>query len=322
MTVRSCGLPIFLIVVSGLLGACGVEPGPSSSPTTLSPTATQPPPSPTLLAPTATYPAALPTPFSPKATQSATTSTATPTFTATATNALMGCSLGTGLREESAAILMAYKDHPGLVMSSTLGWAKAYFPQLQGWIRVLGAPSLTGLRQRAARAEQTGVPYEALGYGLETGSGTPDEEWQDLVGSTQRARAIADQHGKLLVMGPGFQLMSQNEDKYPQMAALADIWVFQTQRLQIDPPGPTYRQQVERVINQIKQGNPDISIWAQITLPPDREPNAEEWLAYRESIVDLVDGTYIGAYTWKSTSPDQLLETIEAIFAALCDNDE
>jgi hypothetical protein len=196
--------------------------------------------------------------------------------------------------------------------------AETYFPQLEGRIRALGAPSLEGLRQRAEEAERRGVRYEALSYGLETSRTTPEEEWQDLIGSTEKARAIADEYGKLLVMGPGFRLMSENWDKYPEMAALADLWVLQTQRLQVNPPGSEYRQDVQRVVDQIRAGNPNISIWAQITLPPDREPDAEEWLAYHSSIADLVEGTYVGVYTWGSEDPALLVKTIEAIFAAFC----
>ncbi len=203
-------------------------------------------------------------------------------------------------------------------MSANSTLSELYFPQLTGWIRVLGAPSLEELENKAARAEQSGMPYEVLGYGLETGRSTPDEEWQDLLGSTQKARAIADKYGKLLALGPGFRLMSRNEDKYPSMAALADIWIFQTQRLQVNPPGAIYRQEVERVVNKVKSGNPTIVIWAQITLPPDRDPNSEEWLTYRDSIVDLVNGTYIGVYTWHSAEQDQLIDTMEAIFDSAC----
>jgi hypothetical protein len=230
--------------------------------------------------------------------------------------------LGTGLRRETAPILMAYKDHPGLVMSASAGLSEIYFPELEGWVRLLGAPSLDTLQQKAERAMETGLPYEALSYGLETSRSTPDEEWRDLVGSTQRARDISDNYGKLLAMGPGFRLMSRNEDKYPAMAALSDVWVLQTQQLQKNPPGPAYRQEVEGIVDLIRSGNPDVSIWAQITLPPDREPDAEEWLAYRELIVDLVDGTYLGVYTWDSVDPDQLVATIDTIFAAACESEK
>jgi hypothetical protein len=204
-------------------------------------------------------------------------------------------------------------------MASSAGLAEHYFPQLEGWIRVLGAPSLGELAQRAEAAAARGVAYEALGYGLETSQGTPDEEWQDVVSSTEKARAIADRYGKLLVMGPGFRLMSQNWEHYPEMAALADVWLLQTQRLQANPPGPEYRREVERVVAQIRAGNPDILIWAQITLLPDRPPDAAEWLAYHQSIADLVGGaTYVGAYTWDTVATGQLVSTIEAIFAAAC----
>jgi hypothetical protein len=104
---------------------------------------------------------------------------------------------------------------------------------------------------------------------------------------------------------------------------LADIWVLQTQRLQKDFSGSAYRQEVERIVNQIRAGNPNILIWAQITLPPDREPSVEEWLAYHHSIVDLLDGrTYIGVYTWDEADRDQLVATIDAIFDAVCDAEQ
>jgi hypothetical protein len=229
------------------------------------------------------------------------------------------CLLGTGLRRDVAPIVVSYGYSGGLVQASSVGIAEAYFPKLGGWIRALGAPSLEELRQKAEEAERRGVGYEALSYGLETSRTTPEEEWQDLIGSTEEARAIADEFGKLLVMGPGFRLMSQNWHQYPAMAALADIWVLQTQRLQVNPPGSEYRQEVQRIVNQIRTGNPDISIWAQITLPPDREPSADEWLAYQSYIADLVEGTYLGVYTWSSEDPDLLVATIESIFAAFCD---
>jgi hypothetical protein len=207
-------------------------------------------------------------------------------------------------------------------MSASAGLSERYFPELEGWVRVLGAPSLDTLQQKAERALQSELPYEALGYGLETSETTPDQEWQDLIGSTQEAKDIADAYGKLLNMGPGFRLMSRNEDKYPSMAALADIWMLQTQQLQKKPPGPEYRQEVARLVDLIRSGNPNASIWAQITLPPDREPSVEEWLAYRELIVDLVDGTYIGVYTWNKVDSEKLLATIDAIFAAVCKNEQ
>jgi len=184
------------------------------------------------------------------------------------------CPLGTGLRRETAPIIVKYHDHPGMVMSASSQFAAEVFPKLNGWMRVLGAPALTELKQKAETGK--GIPYEALGYGLETGRSTPQEEWHDLAGSTRQAKGIADRAGKQLLMGPGFRLMSQNENKYAPMTALTHAWVFQTQRFQVDPPGDNYRKNVAAVVKQIKAGNPKIIIWAQIVFPPTRPPSVEE----------------------------------------------
>jgi hypothetical protein len=203
-------------------------------------------------------------------------------------------------------------------MSANTTLAEQYFPQFEGSIRVIGAPSLEMLRDKAMRARVNYLPYEALAYGLETSKSTPEEEWQHIISSTQQAKSLVAEDNKFLLMAPGFKLMSDNEALYAPMASMADLWVLQTQQLQKNPPGLKYRQEVERIIKLIRSGNPDILIWAQITLPPDREPDAEEWLGYRKSIMDLVDGTYIGIYTWDKVDQDQLISTIQSIFNAAC----
>jgi hypothetical protein len=333
--------PILLTLVSGLLVACSVATRGLVTQGVVSPTATQglskgasATPTATPLAPMSTpsashatvtpspaiaaspQPTAKMTPtLAPLPTTSPTAAAPTPTPAATA-----NCGLGTGLRRDTASIVVQYGDHLGLVMSATVGLAEIHFAEIEGAIRVLGAPSLEALARKADQAQRRGVPYEALAYGLERNKSTPEQEWQDLVGSTEKARAVADKYGKLLLMGPGFRLMSENEDKYPAMAALADIWVLQTQRLQTMPAGPAYRKEVEQVVEQIRAGNPDIMIWAQITMLPDREPSAEEWLAYHRSIEDLVGGrTYVGAYAWEAGERDPVVAALEAIFAAVCD---
>ena len=230
------------------------------------------------------------------------------------------CSLGVGLRRETVPILLKYRESPGMVMSASLQVAETVFPELEGWIRSIGGPSLGELEKKAIKAGEKNIPYEALAYGLETLPTTPVEEWNDLVGSTQKAKELSDQFGKSLIMGPGLRLMDDNSDAYEPMGARSDIWVFQTQMIQkYYPPGEQYRSEVEQVVEQIRSGNPDIQVWAQITLPPDREPDAQEWLAYRESIVDLVDGTFIGVYSWGRTDSRILLNTIDEIFASACE---
>jgi hypothetical protein len=199
-------------------------------------------------------------------------------------------------------------------MVSSAGPARDYYDQLEGGLRVLVAPSLAQLQQLAERADQSEVSYDALGYGLEQGRHTTTEELADLVGATQQAADLADKYGKKLVMGPGFKLMSEHWDEYPLMAASADVWILQSQRLQIHPPGQTYREEVEKVIDQIRTGNPDIEIWVQISVTPGPTTlSVEEWLAYREAIIDLVDGVYV----FDARDPNRP-DTLEAIFDAVC----
>lgn len=286
------------------LTACNYQQVPSLTPIQISSTSTNTPGADETVTPTSTF--QIKTPI---------------TATRTPDQPPENCRLGLGLRQQTVPILIAYQERPGFVMTATGAMAEEYYPNLDGWIRSLGAPSLEALEQKARRAEENGIPYEALSYGLETSQSTPEAEWQDLVGSTRAAKSIADQYGKLLVMGPGFRLMSENEDKYPAMSALADIWMLQTQRLQVNPPGQDYRDEVKRLVDLIRSGNPEIEIWAQITLPPDREPDSLEWLAYRETIVDLVQGTYIGIYTWNSEEDDRLVLTAEDIFSQVCGNE-
>jgi hypothetical protein len=230
------------------------------------------------------------------------------------------CSIGTGLKEQTVNIISMYKSRGGLIITSSSEISETHFPQLGGLIRALGGPSLASLQTKAERARENALPYEVLAYGLETNKSTPDEEWSNLIESTNSAAAIADEYNKLLAMGPGFRLMSQNEDKYAPMASMADIWILQTQQLQRDPPGLSYREEVQRIVNLIRNGNPDIQIWAQITFPPDQVPDTEEWLEYHQLITDLVDGTYIGVFTWDTVPHDILITAIESIFTTVCGN--
>jgi hypothetical protein len=223
------------------------------------------------------------------------------------------------LRHETTEFILQIQDMPpGLISTANSNLGQEFFPHLSSWLRVFSAPSLQIFEQKAARAGEQGIPFDALGYGIEMSKSTPEEEWKDLVGSTEAAKAIAEQFGKLLILAPGFQLMTQNWDDYPRMAALADGWILQTQRLQIKAPGDEYRNAVHEVLDQIRAGNPEIRIWAQITFLPDRPPDADEWLSYHHSIIDLVEGTYIGIYIWEDFDKDVILDVVEEIYARAC----
>jgi hypothetical protein len=326
MKARQYGLFIFLVLVSGLLGACGAEPNPPSPPAPLSPTATHPLATPTLPAPTATHPPASPTLPAPTATYppasptlpapTATYPPASPTLPApTATYPPAVCPLGAALRKDTIDLQLAYPGPGRLYWCWSRGLAQSYFGQLEGGLRVLIGPSLATLQEKAERAGQAGLPYEALGYNLEDKENRTIEERTDLVGATRQAADLAHEHGRLLMMVPGFKLMQANWSDYPQLAAYADLWVIQSLQLQkVYPPGPTYRQEVEKVIHQIRAGNPNIPIWVQITVVVKGQVlSAEEVLAYRQAIADLVDGVFI----YDARDPNRP-ETLEAILAAVC----
>jgi len=299
---------ICLVLMGGFVGMCDGNPPPVSTPVPAAQSVFQ---TQTMIKPT--------TPTIDNSSLSKQTAAPSPEISPPDIPPLAQCSLGVGLRRETVPILLKYRETPGMVMSASLQIAETVFPELKDWIRAIGAPSLSELEKKAKRARENNIPYEALAYGIETLPTTPTEEWNDLIGSTQKARELSDQYGKSLMMGPGLRLMDENMDAYQPMGARSDIWVFQTQMIQKNyPPGEEYRAEVEQVVKQIKSGNPDIQVWAQITLPPGREPNAQEWLAYRESIVDLVDGTFIGVYSWGRADSRILLNTIDEIFASAC----
>jgi hypothetical protein len=221
------------------------------------------------------------------------------------------------MRQDNRDLFTDYPAAGRFVMASNVGPAQEYYPQLEGALRVLVAPSFEKLADLAQSAEENSVPYDALGYGLERGRHTTAEELADLPASTQLGAELATQYGKTLVMGPGFGLMSEHESDYPKMSAFADVWILQSQRLQIHPPGETYRQEVKRVIDLIRAGNPDIEIWVSISVTPGPTVlSADEWLAYYNSIVDLPDGIFV----YDGRDPNRP-ETARAIYAAICGQD-
>jgi hypothetical protein len=63
---------------------------------------------------------------------------------------------------------------------------------------------------------------------------TPREELDDYLGSLKKARELVKDYGAPLIMGPGLIEMAKREHLYPEMAKHCDIWMIQTQRLQLD----------------------------------------------------------------------------------------
>ena len=133
---------------------------------------------------------------------------------------------------------------------------------------------------------------------------TPREELDDYLGSLKKARELVKDFGAPLVMGPGLSEMAKREELYPEMARHCDIWMIQTQRLQLDPEtdepatGERYREDVERIVGLLRQGNPDIQVFVQI-IPLQKTPErraaftAERLASYLLAVEDLVDAAKI-----------------------------
>lgn len=133
---------------------------------------------------------------------------------------------------------------------------------------------------------------------------TPREELDDYLGSVKKARALVKDYGAPLIMGPGLIEMAKREELYPEMAQHCDIWMIQTQRLQLDPDTgePTsaqrYRGEVKRIVELLRQGNPNIQVFVQIiplqATPERREAfTAERLTSYLLAVEDLVDAAKI-----------------------------
>jgi len=157
-----------------------------------------------------------------------------------------------------------------------------------------------GVRETINTLRRAGVAPERviIAYNPERQPGTPTQEMDDLVGSARRAREIARAYGALLLVGPGLREMEQREDLYPELAKHCDIWLIQSQRLQLDPitrrpiEPADYRAKVKRIVDRLCAGNPDIRIFVQVVTTSERgrsEMTAEQVVAYLRAVEDLVD---------------------------------
>lgn len=131
---------------------------------------------------------------------------------------------------------------------------------------------------------------------------TPREEVDDFLGSLKKAREALKDYPAELIMGPGMVQMGNREHLYPELAKWCDIWMIQSQKLQIDletneklSPAE-YRRRVQQVVDKLREGNPKIRVFVQI-IPLSRrvrEPfTAEEVANDLMAIDDLVEAAKI-----------------------------
>jgi len=177
---------------------------------------------------------------------------------------------------------------------------------------VITAGSYDMLIQSLKVAKSEGVRFEYLFHSLE-GFPThraPDEEKKNPVEYTRKAKELADANGVGLVISPDHVYLFPY---WKEMSKYADIFHLEVQRYQLFSVDE-FRRKVKEEVDIIKQANPNVIIFAQLsTNPPThgrvegdsydpgsikkggkkkelKSVNPEEILARVEAIQDLVDG--------------------------------
>ena len=158
-----------------------------------------------------------------------------------------------------------------------------------------------------------------IAYNPERAPGTPSAEMDDLVTSVRRARQMAQAYGAPLLIGPGLKEMMQREHLYPELAKHCDIWMIQSQRLQLDlatrrPVDPAeYRVSVKRIVDSLRQGNPTIRVFVQVVTTSERGTKvmtAEQVAAFARAVEDIVDAVRI--YGASGELLTQIIERLRA----------
>lgn len=153
------------------------------------------------------------------------------------------------------------------------------------------------LRQGRIAPERVIIVYNPEGQ-----PGTPSRELRDLVASSRKAKQMAQAYGAPLLVGPGLKEMQGREHLYPEAAKTCDIWMIQSQRLQLDEATRkpvevgVYRQKVKRIVDKLREGNPNIRVFVQLVTTAERGTvalSAEQIADFARSVEDLVDAVRI-----------------------------
>jgi hypothetical protein len=161
-----------------------------------------------------------------------------------------------------------------------------------------------GLSETIETLRRAGIgPHRViLAYNPERQPGTPRSEMDDLAAGVRRAEAMAKAFGAPLLVGPGLREMERRGHLYPELAGHCDIWMIQSQRLQVDPatrravPPAEYRRQVGRIVSRLREGRPGIRIFVQLVTTAERGARAltaDEIVAYVAAIEDMVEAVRI-----------------------------
>ncbi len=218
--------------------------------------------------------------------------------------------LWTRQSQQAASALTSRKDFVDVI----LGPGKlSVFERVQAPVRVVciaralersESRPFPGVKETIETLEGAGIPPErvVIAYNPERQPGTPSAEMDDLVASVRRARQMVQAYGAPLLVGPGLRDLEQREHLYPELAKYCDIWLIQSQRLQLDlttrrPVDETeYRKNVQRIVDRVRKANPEIQVFVQLVTTAQRGARSltvEEMVGYIRAVEDLVDAVRI-----------------------------
>jgi hypothetical protein len=161
-----------------------------------------------------------------------------------------------------------------------------------------------GIKETIDLLKQARIPpgRVIIAYNPERQPGTPARELDNLVASVRSARKMAQAYEAPLLVGPGLREMERRERLYPELARHCDIWMIQSQRLQLDlatrKPRSVidYRKDVKAIVDLLRRGNPKIRIFVQVVTTAERGTSkltATQIAAYARAVEDLVDAVRI-----------------------------
>ncbi|OGO68432.1 MAG: hypothetical protein A2Z49_08415 [Chloroflexi bacterium RBG_19FT_COMBO_56_12] len=132
------------------------------------------------------------------------------------------------------------------------------------------------------QAKAMGV--EILGYNLE--AALPLDQY---IQKETEAQEAAAQANFFFVFGPTLGNLLKNFDTYVQYA---DAIIVQSQRFQATAD---YLEQTSQIISDIRQANPKIEIWVQVSVNPPENPNIspDQVVSEIQSIADQADLIWI-----------------------------
>jgi len=152
------------------------------------------------------------------------------------------------------------------------------------------------------RGANIGPGRVVVAYNPERAPGTTKEELDNLLESVKQGHKMVREYGADFLVGPGLREMGKREHLYPKLAKHCEMWLIQSQRLQIDAATrkgispQEYRKKVKRIVDSLRSGNPEIRIVVQIIAGRDsahQRFNADEITAYARAVEDLVDSVRI-----------------------------